>query len=187
MSKEVKEYVKIIKVLNLCAGLGGNRQKWEGCEVTAVEYDPKIAAVYKKLHPNDTVIIGDAFQYLLDHHDEFDFVWSSPPCQGNSRMIRSGKNRKPRYPDLRLYEQVIFLEFNFKGKYVIENVKPYYKPLMPARAMGRHLFWSNFEWADFEVKQPKGFINKTNVTSAATSSAHVLFLIGSPHKARPRA
>jgi DNA (cytosine-5)-methyltransferase 1 len=163
MSIEVKEYVKIIKVLNLCAGLGGNRQKWADCEVTAVEYDPKIAAVYKKLYPNDTVIVGDAFQYLLDHHQEFDFVWSSPPCQGNSRMIRSGKNRKPRYPDLRLYEQVIFLEFNFKGKYVIENVKPYYKPLMPARVMGRHLFWSNFEWTDIEVKQPKGFINKTNV------------------------
>ena len=153
------------KVLNLFAGLGGNRQKWKGCQVTAVEYDPKIAAVYKKLYPNDEVIIGDAFQYLLDHYHEFDFIWGSPPCQRNSRMILSGKNRKPTYPDLRLYEMVIFLERKYKGKYIIENVKPYYKPLIEPQYIGRHAFWSNFDIKTMsnEPKQPKNFINQTTV------------------------
>ena len=95
------------KWLNLYAGLGGNRQKWGGrVKVTAVELDEKIAAVYRRLYPQDELIVADAHQYLLDHYSEFDGTWASPPCQGNTRMIRSGRNRKPRYPDLGLYEEV---------------------------------------------------------------------------------
>ena len=155
-----------MKVLNLYAGIGGNRKFWTGADVTAVEYTQKIADIYQKLNPNDTVIVGDAHQYLLDHYSEFDFIWSSPPCQSHSKMIRSGKNRKPRYPDMRLYEEIIFLTHNFDKPWVVENVKPYYKPLIPAKEVGRHLFWANFEVDCDEVKQPKNFINKTNVAGA---------------------
>ena len=48
------------------------------------------------------------------------------------------------YPDLKLYEEVIFLDNFFKGKYVVENVTPYYEPLVPAQKRGRHLYWTNF-------------------------------------------
>lgn len=69
-----------MRILNLYAGIGGNRAQWgDEHDVTAVEFDPRIAAAYEKLWPNDTVIVGDAHQYLLDHHAEFDFIWSSPP------------------------------------------------------------------------------------------------------------
>lgn len=152
-----------MKILNLYAGLGGNRKRWIGHEVTAVEMDAKIASVYQRENPGDTVVIGDAHQYLLDHYSEFDFIWSSPPCQGNSRMIRSGRNRKPRYPDLRLYEEVIFLQSNFKGKWLVENVVPYYQPLLPAKQVGRHLFWSNFKIENFEPTEFKNFINRQNL------------------------
>ncbi len=152
-----------MRVLNLYAGLGGNRKYWEGCEVTAVEMDKKIAAIYQRLNPNDTVIIGDAHQYLLDHHNEFDFIWSSPPCQSHSRMIRSGRNRKPRYPDLKLYEQIILLMHDFDGDWVVENVRPYYKELIPYQLIGRHAFWSNKEIRALDVKRPKNFINKSNL------------------------
>ena len=154
-----------MKGLDLYAGLGGNRQKWSGIEVTAVEYTAKIADVYSKLHPSDTVIVADAHQYLLEHYHEFDFIWSSPPCQSHSRMIRSGKNRRPRYPDLRLYEEILFLQNNFKGLWVVENVIPYYKPLIPGKKIGRHLIWSNFNIADFDAPSPKGFIMGTNVAA----------------------
>lgn len=149
-----------MKVLNLYAGLGGNRKLWKDVQVTAVEIDPKIANVYQALYPDDEVIVGDAHQILLEIDlNKFDFIWSSPPCQGNSRMIRSGRNRKPRYPDLRLYEEVIFLKHNFKGKYVVENVNPYYTPLYePTQKVGRHLFWTNFDFEAEDVKRPKGFI-----------------------------
>ena len=64
------------RVLNLYAGLGGNRSKWgDEYEVTAVEYDPSIAAIYADLYPNDTVIVGDALEYLVNHYHEFDFIW----------------------------------------------------------------------------------------------------------------
>lgn len=154
-----------MKVLNLYAGVGGNRKLWKGVQVTAVEYTPKIAEVYKRLHPNDTVIIADAHEYLLQHFKEFDFIWSSPPCQSHTRMIRSGRNRKPRYPDLKLYEEIMLLRNDYKGKWVVENVIPYYKPLIePTKKIGRHLLWSNFEIPEVESPaQPKNFILQSNL------------------------
>ena len=139
---------KKIKVLNLYACLGGNRYKWENCEVTAVELDPELARLYQERFPNDKVIVADAHQYLLDHYKEFDFIWSSPPCPSHSRarFWGFGKNgKKPIYPDMTLYQEIIFLEYHFQGKYVVENVIPYYEPLIPAQERDRHLYWTNFK------------------------------------------
>jgi DNA (cytosine-5)-methyltransferase 1 len=137
-----------MKVLNLYACLGGNRYKWTDCEVTAVELDPELAILYQERFPNDTVIVADAHQYLLDHFNEFDFIWSSPPCPSHSRVRVTQKTRdnfKFIYPDLKLYEEVIFLENFFEGKFVVENVIPYYEPLILAQKRGRHLYWTNFK------------------------------------------
>lgn len=151
-------------VLNLYAGVGGNRKLWQGVNVTAVELEPKIAAVYQRLYPNDTVIVGDAHAYLLENYHRFDFIWSSPPCQTHSRMILSGNNRTPRYADMGLYQEIIFLKTYFKGEWVVENVVPYYPPLIPAtKRIGRHLFWSNFDFEAEEIKQPPGFIVMSDV------------------------
>ena len=138
---------KPFKVLNLYACLGGNRYKWTDCEVTAVELDHEAARLYQERFPNDKVIIADAHQYLLDHFKEFDFIWSSPPCPSHSKVRITQKNRetfKFIYPDMKLYEEVIFLDNFFEGKYVVENVIPYYDPLIPAQKRGRHLYWANF-------------------------------------------
>jgi DNA (cytosine-5)-methyltransferase 1 len=157
-----------MKILNLYAGLGGNRKKWSNDHaITAVEYSSEIAQVYKAQNPQDNVKVEDAHQYLLSHYAEFDFIWSSPPCQSHSRMIRSGQNRKARYPDLRLYEEILFLKHNFKGLWLVENVIPYYKPLVePSAKIGRHLFWSNFEIKAEDVKRPADFINLDNAKGA---------------------
>lgn len=153
-----------MKILNLYAGLGGNRKHWSNCQVTAVEFNQEIANVYKSLYPDDVVIVGDAHQYLLDHYSEFDFIWYSPPCQSHSRMIRSGRNRKPRYPDMRLYEEIVFLQNDFKGFFVVENVKPYYKALIEYQSIGRHVFWANFEIPLMDEPKFKNFINRQNVS-----------------------
>jgi len=137
-----------IKVLNLYACLGGNRYKWDevaNIEVTSVEWDEELAKLYQERFPNDKVIIADAHQYLLDHYKEFDFIWSSPPCPSHSRARFARKNTTSAiYPDLKLYEEIIFLDNYFDGKYCVENVIPYYDPLIPAKKRGRHLYWSNF-------------------------------------------
>lgn len=136
------------KILNLYCGLGGNRKLWGGVEheITAVEIDEKIANEYKKLFPNDTVIVGDAHKYLVEHlEDGWDFIWTSPPCPSHSRINTDGR-QVPRYPEMELYQQIILLGNNwYKGKFVVENVIPYYDPLIPPTVqIGRHFFWSNF-------------------------------------------
>lgn len=134
-----------LKVLNLYAGIGGNRRLWENVEVTAVEKDPRIAQVYQDHFPEDTVIVGDAHQYLLDHYQDFDFIWSSPPCPTHSRFNFSNGGRwKHKYPDMRLYQEIIHLQHWFEGKWVVENVISYYDPLIPPQRSGRHYFWANF-------------------------------------------
>jgi DNA (cytosine-5)-methyltransferase 1 len=137
-----------MKILNLYACLGGNRYKWDevtDIEVTAVEWDEELARLYQERFPNDTVIVADAHQYLLDHYKEFDFIWSSPPCPTHSRLVQSNKNKiKMKYPDMKLYEEILFLKHLYSGKFVVENVIPYYDPLIPAQKRHRHLYWTNF-------------------------------------------
>jgi DNA (cytosine-5)-methyltransferase 1 len=157
------------KILNLCCGIGGNRKLWEGYQITAVESDPKIAKVYQILYPNDTVVVGDAYQYLLDHFMEFGKVWGSFPCQSHSKMMKFTRHNVIKYPDLRFYGVIIFLTHFFKGKWVIENVNPYYTPLIPPTVkIGRHLFWSNCEISpEFVQDNAKNFINLGSVKDSA--------------------
>jgi DNA (cytosine-5)-methyltransferase 1 len=152
-----------MKVLNLYAGLGGNRKLWTNVEVTAVELDPRIAAVYQRLNPEDTVVVGDAHQYLLDHYDEYDFIWSSPPCPTHSRMAKATRHSLRRYPDMKLYEEILFLKHFFKGQWVVENVVSYYDPLIEPKRNGRHYYWANFDVGDYEEPTPTDFINLANL------------------------
>jgi len=146
-----------MKILNLYAGIGGNRKLWTDCEVTAVEYDSDIAKIYKDLHPLDTVITGDAHQYLSDNYEEFDFIWSSPPCPTHSRMnfLLKEKGTKMRFPDMKLYEEILFMKHFFKGLWVVENVRSYYEPLIKPQEIQSHYFWSNFIISDTGLQRKK--------------------------------
>ena len=134
-----------MRVLNLYACLGGNRFLWTDCEVTAVELDKEAAILYQERFPNDKVIVADAHQYLLDHYKEFDFIWSSPPCPSHSRARYWNSSNyetttEAIYPDMKLYQEILFLQHYYKtGKFVVENVIPYYEPLISAQKRGRHL------------------------------------------------
>jgi len=138
------------RVLNCYAGIGGNRKLWNGnIEVTAIEYDENIAAIYKDLYPNDKVIATDAHKYLIDNYENFDFIWCSPPCQTHSILNFSTRSRgdggKVKYPDMKLYQEIIVLQTFFKGKFCVENVAGYYEPLIKPQVSGRHYFWANFK------------------------------------------
>ncbi len=145
-----------MKILNLYSGIGGNRKLWgDEHEITAVEFNPDVGKVYKSFFPKDQVIIADAHQYLLENFDNYDFIWTSPPCQSHSRIrniagVGSG-NTKAIYPDMKLWQEIIFLNqifhtsgTKFRGKFVVENVITYYKPLIQPQKCGRHYFWTNF-------------------------------------------
>jgi len=151
-----------MKVLNLYSGLGGNRKHWKNCEVTSVEENQEIADVYKELFPGDNLVIGDAHTYLQDHYLEFDFIWSSPPCQTHSKMAQA--NARTKNPNLKLYEEILFLKHFFKGKWVVENVCPFYEPLIKETTkVGRHMFWASDYFIAEDVKRPKDFINLDNL------------------------
>lgn len=148
--------MRTFKVLNLYACLGGNRYKWDevaeeagiDLEVTAIELDPELAKLYQERFPKDTVIVADAHKYLIEHYQEFDFIWTSPPCPTHSRARYWGfgaNGKMPVFPDMKLYEEIIFLEHHFKGQYVVENVIPYYEPMLNPAKRGRHLYWTNFQ------------------------------------------
>jgi DNA (cytosine-5)-methyltransferase 1 len=152
MNKQTNK-MKDYKVLNLYACLGGNRYKWDevaqeagvNLKVTAVEWDEELSKLYQERFPNDTVIVADAHQYLLENYQGFDFIWSSPPCPTHSKARFARRNTTTDvYPDMKLYQEIIFLDKWFEGKYIVENVIPYYEPLIPAKKRGRHLYWTNF-------------------------------------------
>lgn len=156
-----------MRILNLYAGIGGNRKMWgDKHDIVAVELDPVLAKIYQDHFPNDTVIVGDAQEYLLKHYKEFDLIWSSPPCQTHSSFRF---NIGVRYrgvpavmPDMSLWQEVIFLNNHAPKYWVVENVKPYYKPLIePTVVLERHLFWTNFEIADKEFT--KDVIRKAQI------------------------
>lgn len=135
-----------MKVLNLYAGIGGNRKLWENVHVTAVEMDERVAVKYAELYPMDNVVISDAHEYLLDHYKEYEFIWTSPPCQTHSRTnyFTNAIRKRSRYPDMGLYQEIIFLTQFCKGLFCVENVIGYYEPLIKPIEIGRHYFWTNF-------------------------------------------
>jgi DNA (cytosine-5)-methyltransferase 1 len=161
---------KPTKVLNLYAGIGGNRKLWENVQVTAVELDPDIAKVYTHFYPGDELIIGDAHAYLLENYHRFDYIWSSPPCPSHSDIRRMGvmQGQYPAvYPDIKLWEEITLLKyFAKKQRWTIENVIPYYDPIIePAFKLERHLFWANFYAAPKDFKSrgvPHKNINGAN-------------------------
>jgi DNA (cytosine-5)-methyltransferase 1 len=148
-----------MKILNLYAGIGGNRKLWgDDHEITAVEYVPKIANIYQDFYPNDTVLIANAHEYLLNHFNEYDFIWASPPCPTHSKMNRTNYYQFGilKYPDMALYQEIILLQNWFKGKYCIENVISYYDPLILPIETGGHYYWTNFNVRKFDVTRGIG-------------------------------
>ena len=152
-----------MKILNLYAGISGNRKLWgDEHEITAIEYKPEIAKIYQDFFPKDKVIVADAHQYLRDHYKEFDFIWSSPPCPTHSKVryamaksdnteFQEKHNQNPVFPDMKLYQEILFLDGYFKGKWCVENVVSWYDPLIRPAEIGGHYFWANFPIPDFET------------------------------------
>ena len=163
-----------MKILNLYACLGGNRYKWgDYHDITAVEWDEELARLYQERFPNDKVIIADAHQYLLDHYKEYEFIWSSPPCPTHSRFNVSMKTkRKMKYPDMALYQEIIFLQYYYDGKYVVENVIPFYDLLIQGHKRNRHIYWTNFNMPTILSERKNPDLGRTKNVVDALSKFH---------------
>ena len=80
-------------------------------------------------------------------------------------MMKATRHDVVDYVDVKLYQEIELLRHFYKGDWIVENVKPYYKPwIEPTVAVGRHYFWSNkMLFGIQDVKRPKGFITKSNL------------------------
>lgn len=158
-----------MKILNLYSGIGGNRKLWgDEHSITAIEYDVDIAQAYQDFFPNDKVLVTDAHEYLLNNFDKYDFIWASPPCPSHGQYrYRVGvlaKGYKPMFPDMKLYEEIIFLKHHAKCGWAVENVQPYYEPLVaPTVTLQRHLVWSNFP-IEYKIFESKGIRIKNKIS-----------------------
>ena len=148
------------QVLNNYSGIGGNRLLWDNwnVEVTAIENNPEIAKIYQEKFPNDKVVVIDAHEYLLQHFKEFDFIWDSPPCQTHSqiRFNLGVRNRgtKPVYPDMNLYAEILLLQWytlDTQIKWVVENTRSFYDPLIKPQFVGSHYFWANYHIPEIDI------------------------------------
>ncbi len=166
-----------MRILNIYANIGGNRKLWgDEHEITAVELNPQVAQIYRDFWPNDTVVEADAHQYLLEHYKEFDFIWASPPCPTHSQVGRlrafnehnkaTGQWSPAKYPDMTLYQEIIFLKHYFQGKWCVENVVAYYEPLIKPMCFGGHWFWTNFAMPPF-AGETRGMGNNENIKARA--------------------
>lgn len=156
------------KVLNLYAGIGGNRKLWgDMFDITAVEIDPKIAEAYRTFYPGDTVVVGDAHDFLLENFMDYDFIWSSPPCPSHSQYRHNvgfkGKGFKAVYPEMALYEEIILLKHHFGGEWVVENTVSYYTPLIKPQKVSRHYVWANYPISDIDIP-PTGIRDKNKIS-----------------------
>lgn len=102
-----------MRVLDCFCGAGGaagGYHRGGAANIVGVDINPQP-------HYPFEFIQGDALQYLQDHGHEFDFIHTSPPCQGYSRikpLTRKG------YPQL--IQPVRDLLIAIGKPYVIENV-----------------------------------------------------------------
>lgn len=143
-----------MKILNLYSGIGGNRNLWNGHEITAVEQDSVLCSEYQRRFPKDQVIQGDAHEYLINNYKNFDFIWSSPPCQTHTLMA----NNVERYIDCTLWQEIYFLR-NFAKDipFCIENVSPWYENFLEEDfRYDRHCFWTNIHLRFYDLPKRLG-------------------------------
>ena len=73
---------------------------------------------------------------------------------------------------MKLYQEIIFLDNFFNGKYVVENVIPYYKPLIEAKERNRHLYWTNFNLPNIVSKSKNPDLSRTKNLISVLSEFH---------------
>jgi len=163
----------MIKVLNMFSGIGGSRRGFQG-DITAVELDKDISEIYSDIWDLDTVHNTDAIEFVTKHHAEFDFIWASPPCPTHSQYRYNvgvrGKGFDGVVPDMTsLYGLITFLGHHHNGLWAVENVRPYYEPLIkPTAKVGRHLIWSNFPIPDLDL--PSNGLRENNSIEEASKA-----------------
>ena len=105
-----------MKAVDLFCGAGGAAQGLKNAGFSKIvgidiEYQPEYP--FEFIH-------SDVFNVELDFFKDFDFVWSSPPCQAYTFATEKSRNLGKVYPDLVKLTRQLLLKIN--KPFVIENV-----------------------------------------------------------------
>jgi len=143
-----------MKALDLFCGLGGwsDGLVLEGFDVTGVEIEPKIAALYKH-----RVIVADVCSLNPEDFRGFDLIVGSPPCRNFSILTTLGSHLKwktrpdPEGEGMRLVNAFLnFIEKANPSFWLMENVpflQRYYKKAKCTTKLEgdmRRCLWGNF-------------------------------------------
>lgn len=154
----------MVKILNLFAGIGGNRKAWSNHEIISVEINQDLARVYHQFYPEDLIIVDDVYKFLKRNElNKFDFIWASPPCTTHTCMTGANKRLVPDVTGI--YGLKLYFDSVYQNAYVIENTQPWYQPLIqPSVKLDRHYFWSNFfiPCGNFAPRREKKYTSLTN-------------------------
>ena len=119
-----------------------------------VNYRNKIETVARKFQEN-----------YLDENNENKFNNKMQFKKKIKSLKKNKDNYKKNYADMKLYQEILFLKHYFNGKYVVENVIPYYEPLISAKKRGRHLYWTNFNLPNKIGRNNVDNFSKTDIES----------------------
>ena len=151
----------MIKIVDLFCGVGGVARGFQAYliengidfEYYAIDIDNKVLKAHKVLNPYSITIRKDAYSLSDEDLQNYDFIWASPPCETHS-IVGIWRRKMGVKPDMRLYELIDKL-YNLGKPFVVENVKPYYKPpIRPTSIANRHVLWSNLKIARIKVDLP---------------------------------
>jgi len=139
-----------LKALDLFCGLGGfsDGLALEGFDVTGVEIEPKIAALYKH-----RVIVADVCSLNPEEFRGFDLIVGSPPCRDFCVMAETvglTKWRDPPNPQRGLLLVNAFLNF-------IEVAKPTYWLMENSNLLQKHIKIKPRQITNLGIGMKRGF------------------------------
>jgi len=167
-----------MRALDLFCGLGGwgDGLALEGFDVTGVEIEPKIAALYK--HP---VIVADVATLNPEDFKGYDLIVGSPPCRDVCKIAQSQGKRWKDPPNLARCLNLVCAFLNFvevakPGYWCMEN-SPYLAPHLEfkPRLIGyfaptmRRALWGTFPAFLLPMDLKRGHISGGTNRSTGTS------------------
>ena len=133
-----KQSVRPLATLDMFCGCGGLSDGFRKAGIAdvkwAVEFDPDLAEIYKKNHPETTMYCKNCNTILQDVFDwshredypkkgEVEMIIGGPPCQGFSGMNRFNESEYSKFQNSVVVTYLSFVDYYRPTHFLLENVR----------------------------------------------------------------